>query len=58
MSRYGRKVNHETNIPLSAFDLATAYESNSIAHGSGPLIPALIEKGNLVEDFINNPDKE
>ena len=40
--QYRRKANHETTIPLGAFDLATAYESNSVAHPSGPLTQAML----------------
>ena len=48
--QYRRKNNHETTIPLGAFDLATAYESNSVTHPSGPLTQAML--GQNLEEII------
>ena len=36
LAQYRRKDKHETVVPLSAFDLASAYETSQ-AHHSGPL---------------------
>ena len=58
LSQYRRKERNETIIPLAAFDLVTAYESNSVAHLSGPASqgPSALDKPYLVNVIIEDED--